>query len=417
MKPSVHIVTPSYNSGEFLRECLDSVICSDPTFQVHHHIIDNCSSDSTFSLFSEYPKKGSIVHFYAEKDLGPAAAINKGFKNALRADAQIIGWLNSDDLYAPQAIERVLKEFQVNPKLKIVYGLARHIDFFGNDLGLYPTLAPKNGLKKFSDGSFICQPTVFFRPEVFSKVGLLDESLKTAFDYDFWFRIFKAYKPSQIGFIDKVQAYSRLHEHCLTRRLRETVMQESMQVVSKYLGSAPVHWMLTYFNELCERYPFIENKASLVDLVKKALISVKASVSPSDFQNLVKDLESDARLRLSNDQIFLGIEPDGWVTRSLLIKFRYSKEQKRTVLLRCRGGWPNKGNLYLNIRSEDGEVEKIKLSSTDEFILTLEAPETRSERYTSWKIETRQFFVPGLTQKGSKDNRQLSFRVDGISIR
>lgn len=417
MNLSVHVITPCFNSAEYLHDCLESVSSHNGEYKLIHHIIDNCSNDSTFALIYSYKKKGSSINFYSERDSGPASAINKGFKNALAANAQIIGWLNSDDLYAPQAIDRALEAFKKNPKLKIIYGLAQHIDRDGKRLSLYPTLIPKEGLKKFRDGSFICQPTVFFRPEVFSKVGFLDENLKTAFDFDFWFRIFKNYKINEIGFINRVQAYSRLHDRCLTKRFRETVMIESMGVVAKHMGLAPAHWMLTYFNELCERYPFIDDKFSLVDLIRKALVSIKGFLSATDLQNLLKQLKSDARLHLSTNQIFLDTESDGWVIKKLLVKFRYSKEQKRTVMLRCRGSWPIKTNLNLQIRSEDGTLEKIKLNSMDVFILTLEAPETNSERYTYWKIETRQFFIPSQSQKGSSDNRHLSFRVEEVFIK
>ena len=404
---------PSCNSKFYLEKTLGSIFVLNYSSYPHLFLLDNRSLDGTAeTLLGEkfVSKKFSII---CQMDSGPANAINYVISNL---NSDIIGWLNSDDLYAEGAIDRALKLFEANPKLKIVYGLGCHIDAAGKNLGAYPTLPPSASIKKFADGSFICQPTVFFRREVFDEVGLLDESLKTAFDLDLWLRIFKHYRKNQIGFINRVQAYSRLHDQCLTKRLRQTVALESMQVIAKHLGSAPGHWILTYFDELCERYPFIEEKDSLVEIIKGVLQKAKAFMKSADFVNLVKTLQSDSRLKLANAQAFVNVQSDGWVSKKLIAKLRYKKGEKRTLVLKCQCGWPTESNIQLTVRSATGEVEKIKLGSQDEFTLTLEAPETNTEAFTAWVIETRQFFVPAKVQKRSKDNRKLSFRVDSLLV-
>ena len=412
---NVGVITPTFNSGQFLEANLKSVLGA-KLGECSQYVLDNISTDSTFSLVAD--SRGfskNLLWFFSFLDSGPVYALNCGFK-LLGVDKKIVGWLNSDDVYAFGAIDRAIKLFESNPKLKIVYGLGRHIDATGKDLGSYPTLPPSVSIKKFADGSFICQPTVFFRREVFDEVGLLDESLKTAFDLDLWLRIFKRYRKNQIGFINRVQAYSRLHDQCLTKRLRQTVALESMQVIAKHLGSAPGHWILTYFNELCERYPFIEEKESLIEIIKGVLQKAKAFMKPAEFANLVKTLQADSRLKLANAQAFVDVQSDGWVSKKLIAKLRYKKGEKRTLILKCQGGWPTESNIQLTIRSATGEVEKIKLGSQDEFTLTLEAPETNTEAFTAWVIETRQFFVPAKVQKRSKDTRKLSFRVDSLLV-
>ena len=50
--------------------------------------------------------------------------------------------------------------------------------------------------------------------------------------------------------MNEVQAYSRLHEDCITLRMRRTVTLEGMQLLAKYLGYAPKEWLLTYIDEL-----------------------------------------------------------------------------------------------------------------------------------------------------------------------
>ena len=411
----LYIVVPTSNSSTFLPEFLDSITSS---LDVGLGIlaIDNCSTDQTLDQLLSFRSPSVSLEYVSQQDTGPAQALNTGFTKALAGEAEIVGWLNSDDYYAPDAIDRALAAFDADPNLKIVYGLGSHVDENGRTLGAYPTLPPSTNIKHFAQGSFICQPTVFFRKEVFDEVGLLDESLKTAFDFDFWFRIFKHYPRKQIGFINKVQAYSRLHSQCLTKILRQTVALESMEVIARHLGSAPGHWIATYFDELCERYPFVKEPESLVEIIKAVLINAKPLMKPAEFNALLKDLQSDWRLHLSHRQLYVDVQSDGWVSKRTVVKLRYTKGDPRVIQLQCRGGWPTEAKLNLKITASDGLAKLVKLSSQDEFILTLEAPETTTSAFISWVIETRQSFVPAKTIKKSKDSRALSFKVEGYKL-
>jgi hypothetical protein len=136
----------------------------------------------------------------------------------------------------------------------------------------------------------------------------------------------------------------------------------------------------------------------------------------TDLAKLVKELQADWRLRLSHQQAFVNVQPDGWVTKRMVVKLRYAKKGPRTVQLQCRGGWPTENNLMISITSADGSIEKVKLGTQDEFILNLEAPETQTEAFTAWVIETKQSFVPAKTIKKSKDTRHLSFKVEGLKV-
>jgi hypothetical protein len=110
-------------------------------------------------------------------------------------------------------------------------------------------LQPSTPISQFAEGCFICQPTVFARRTLWQLLGPLDEQLKAAFDFDYWLRAFAAF-PGRIGFVDAVQAHSRLHAGCITVRMRRTVALEGMQVLARHFGGAPKEWLLTYANEL-----------------------------------------------------------------------------------------------------------------------------------------------------------------------
>ena len=166
----------------------------------------------------------------------------------------MVGWLNSDDVFVMGAVRRAVDVLQVNPAWLMVYGHGQHIDSNGRLLSHYPTLPPSTPVTQFAEGCFICQPTVFSRRSMWLLLGKLDESLKAAFDFDYWLRAFLAF-PDRIGFVDAVQACSRLHDECITLRLRRTVALEGMQVLARHLGSAPKEWFLTYVNDLLAMPP------------------------------------------------------------------------------------------------------------------------------------------------------------------
>jgi len=414
----VTIVTPSFNSATYLRECLSSV---KSTYEINHLIIDGGSTDTTLDELVR-ASKSAHLQWVSRRDSGPAQAINEGFS---AANTEIIGWLNSDDYYAPGAIDRAVKAFEKDPKLVMVYGLGRHVDASGKNLGLYPTLPPSVNIKQFTNGSFICQPTVFIRQSVLEKVGLLDESLKAAFDFDFWMRIFKAYPRSRIGFINKIQAYSRLHDQCITQRMRQTVALEGIQIIAKYFGSAPPHWVLTHIDELCASYPFSnpgDSKTTLLDGIKVFLEKAKPFIESDQFKILVKGLEQDYRLRLSSGGVFANVQPDGWVSNRLVVKLSYDKGVKRIVRLQCRGGWPKikvgqkPALLNLSIRMPDGDTQQIQLDPQEDFVINLEAPEVGSKSNFVWVLETSQGFIPSRAIAGSKDGRKLSFRVETLKL-
>jgi len=168
----------------------------------------------------------------------------------------------------------------------MVYGHGQHVDGDGKPLNDYPTLPPTTPLTQFAEGCFICQPTVFFRRSMCLLLGKLDENLKASFDFDYWLRAFLVFQ-YRIGFVSEVQAYSRLHEDCITLRMRRTVALEGMQVLARHLGSAPKEWLLTYVNELLAMQPSQQGVGDL----KKHVIDTLAVARPWLKQDDLRELE------------------------------------------------------------------------------------------------------------------------------
>jgi glycosyltransferase involved in cell wall biosynthesis len=186
----ISIITPSYNQAAFLGETINSVASQDADVQVEHIIVDGGSADGSLELLETL---GDQVRWISEADKGQADAVNKGIG---MASGDIVGWLNSDDIYLPGALKSVMKYFQDHPGCRWLYGQCRIINDSGQERWDLITRYKNARLKKFTMGkllreNFISQPAVFFRKELFEKAGGLDLSLRYAMDYDLWLRFGK----------------------------------------------------------------------------------------------------------------------------------------------------------------------------------------------------------------------------------
>jgi hypothetical protein len=262
---------PTLNQKAFIAASVDSVL-SQSHSNIELWVADGGSTDGTVDWLTNKQLEDCRLHWFSEPDSGPANALNKALH---RVRGTIIGWLNSDDLYAAGTIQRAVETFTANPGWLMVYGHGNHIDEAGHFVSQYPTLPPETSIEAFLDGCFICQPTVFFKRSMNILLGPLNEHLKTAFDFDYWLKAFTKL-PGRIGFVDAVQAYSRLHKDCITLRMRRTVALEGIQLLARHLGHAPSHWLLTYAEELrsqsaAQNMPASELHRQLLELLDEVV--------------------------------------------------------------------------------------------------------------------------------------------------
>ena len=276
----VSVVMPTFNAIAWLEAAVDSVLTQDyPTLELL--VVDGGSTDGTHDWIAKAANRDRRIQFVSETDSGPAAAINKGLR---QAKGVYVGWLNADDLYSQGAIARAVDRLHATDAPVLVYGEGVHIDSNGQPIRAYPTRPPSVEIEEFLNGCFICQPTAFFRRSLILTTGLLDESLKTAFDFDYWLRIFRGHR-RRIAFVAQVQAYSRWHDNALSARLRSTVALEAVALLRRHLGKAPLHWALTYLLEL--------TRQSQVDLSEVVNFSKKIAdiVSVYDYAEYVAVLK------------------------------------------------------------------------------------------------------------------------------
>ena len=178
----------------------------------------------------------------------------------------ILAYLNSDDTYEPGVCEKVVEYFDKHPKTMIVYGKGKHIDKNSLYINDYPTEAANREVLKVKCP--ICQPSVFWRRELWDKVGKFDETLKYGMDYDYWIRVSKKYK---FGFIDKYLANTRLHEGAKTISQKQEFSKELVKINKKHFGDVNDEWILAMDGEILSG---ICRSAYLKKLILKSFIDI-----------------------------------------------------------------------------------------------------------------------------------------------
>ena len=181
----ISIITVTKNSENFLEECILSL--DKQSYRNYEHIIiDGCSTDNTINIIKKY--KDKITYWVSEKDEGLYDAMNKGIK---KCSGDIIGILNSDDIYYPQAL-RIVNEY---------FNLNKELDFLFGSVNKYKLLYGYNPKKiKWSFGFYTSHSVGFFiKKKSQLKVGLYNLKYKYSSDYDLFYRMIVHFKLKGVG--------------------------------------------------------------------------------------------------------------------------------------------------------------------------------------------------------------------------
>lgn len=246
---SLSVVTPSFNQGRFIERTIQSVLAQGVE-NFEYFIADGGSTDDTLDIIRRYRDRLSFV---TEKDNGQADAVNKGIR---ATTGDIIGWLNSDDIYYPGALSAVLQYFATHHDTDVVYGDAHHIDEI--DQIIEPYYTEDWDYERLKDVCFLCQPAVFFRRRLVEKMGLLDPNLHYCMDYEYWLRLGKA---GPFGRLPLFLAGSRMYQENKTLGSRVAVHKEINDMFCRTMGDVPDKWIYAYSHALVLEKGFKRNTA------------------------------------------------------------------------------------------------------------------------------------------------------------
>jgi glycosyltransferase involved in cell wall biosynthesis len=182
----ISIITAAFNSAATINDTLLCVQRQDHP-DIEHIIVDGASTDDTLAIVAGYSHVSKVV---SEKDKGIYDAMNKGIG---LATGDIIGILNSDDIYIDHTVLSAIAQIFADPEVMTVYADLQYIDAGDTNRIRRTWVAGPFKKKNFYYGWMPPHPTFFVRKEVYRQAGLFSTDLRSAADYELMLRILLKY--------------------------------------------------------------------------------------------------------------------------------------------------------------------------------------------------------------------------------
>ncbi|MDL2226129.1 glycosyltransferase family 2 protein [Deltaproteobacteria bacterium OttesenSCG-928-M10] len=242
--PLISVIIPAFNREAVVGRAVNSVLAQDyPHFELI--VVDDGSTDNTGALLAPLAESGRLKYF-KQANRGVSAARNRGLREA---GGRFIAFLDSDDEWLPGKLSAQAAYFQENPGSLIVQTQERWIR---NGRRVNPKF---KHLKKAGDIflesvelCLISPSAVMLRRELLDEVGLFDEELAAAEDYDLWLRVLARHPAGLIdrelvirygGHDDQLSAgpgLDRFRVMALEKILREPLSRERRLAVEKEMA-------------------------------------------------------------------------------------------------------------------------------------------------------------------------------------
>ena len=202
--PRVSVVIPAYNASPYIGATLDSVFKQSFTdFEVL--VVNDGSPDTPALELALRPYQR--IRYLPQENRGPSSARNAGIQAAA---GKYIAFLDSDDLWLPEHLEKQVGALETNPKLKMVYANGIYLRgdspvgiLFDNSQQSLPV--DLNCL--LQERSTVITSSVVVVREALLKAGLFDERLSRCEDYDLWLRLVQS--GATISFTREIQIRHR----------------------------------------------------------------------------------------------------------------------------------------------------------------------------------------------------------------
>ena len=236
MHSSVSVVIPAFNVAPWLRQTVNSVLA-----QTHQPaeviIVDDGSSDETPEVAKSF---GSSVTYIRQANAGVGAARNTGFRHS---SGNYIAFVDADDLWLPDKLERQIDLLDSNPHLGWVYCDAFVVDSTDTKvldrIGRTAELPEGDIVRDLLLRNFIACPTPVIRRALFEKLGGFNEdrAITVAADWDMWLRLAVA---ADVGCVRAVLARVRSHPQSMTGTMNlESTYKGKVQVIDQIVAIRP----------------------------------------------------------------------------------------------------------------------------------------------------------------------------------
>ncbi len=232
-KPLVSVVMNCYNSDTYLKEAIDSVIAQ--TYENWELIFwDNQSTDKSAEIVKSYDDK-RIKYFYAPTHTTLGEARNKALE---KVNGEYIAFLDCDDLYLPQKIEKTLECFK-SDEIGLVYtnGYTLFQDK-NNKKAFYNKVQLSGDVFEAWIASYqVMIPSVMFKKSTLANMNyLFDTRFSMVEEFDFFVRMSKL---SQVYYLDEKLCIWRAHNDSLSWTKRELFEKENRLFLEDFLRKYP----------------------------------------------------------------------------------------------------------------------------------------------------------------------------------
>jgi glycosyltransferase involved in cell wall biosynthesis len=227
--PKVSVIIPVYNAEKFLSETIESVIAQTyPDWEII--AVDDGSTDRSLEILRKYEQRlPSKIHVITQRNSGVSIARN----NAIAiAKGEYIAFLDHDDLWLPEKLEKQVELLDSNKELGLVYSDSYIIideegDFEKNTYSQNIKPFRGNVLNELLYANFIPLLTAIIRKEVLNKVGMFNPKYKICEEYDLFLKIAEYYP---VDFIEQPLAKYRVHDENFSRNI-EILVNENFQII------------------------------------------------------------------------------------------------------------------------------------------------------------------------------------------
>lgn len=296
---NVSAIIPAFNSAAFISEAIDSVRAQ-TSFVDDIIVIDDGSTDSTKQIAAGYPG----IKLISQNHLGPAAARNTGIR---QARSEVIAFLDSDDLWLPNKIEKQLSALASNPTAG--FSFATLSTFHMSDAAKIPSeLYLPHELRRwfeshtYREGAAFgdvyplllrtnCMQTssVVARRDALIEVGMFDESLIHGEDHDLWLRLARRWPA--VYLVDPIAEY-RIHPSALSGsggKRQELFYRSTIETISNHASAFPSFKASKALASSYNNYTaHLLKKQRWKDAKQSARKSLRAMPTPSGFRLLVE---------------------------------------------------------------------------------------------------------------------------------
>ncbi len=224
------VIMPCYNAADTLVETLGSIAAQ--SFDDFCLVaVNDGSKDNTADILKKfaqtYPDKVVVID---QENKGQTVAKNVGLENSR---SEFVAFIDSDDLWAPDKLEKQVTLMADNPEVGLCYTAARQINTRSEPVGQISVSPSLRGrcMNELILRNNIVASSVMVRRAAVEQAEVFDVSLKACENWDLWIRIARTY---QLEYLDEPLTSYRLHPNNMSKNF-EKIFSARLQVINKHL--------------------------------------------------------------------------------------------------------------------------------------------------------------------------------------